>query len=498
MLDGLGGQVRRHVVAGDSRWVAAEHMADYEGLGNGDPEAARRVLRRHLAGRGPVTAAEMASRYGLSEADAAEHLILLQATGEVSAGEYRPRGTEREWVDADNLRAIHRETLKLLRADVEPVAPERYAEFLLSWHGIGTQRAARGTAIIDTLERLAGIPIPVGALVPEVLRSRFAGGAAEAVEGLIRSGDYLWQGVPGGRATLLPRVEAGALLRPTDSTGETARSVEEALERIGASFIAEVALATGLPEPEALAALTELVRAGRVTNDALAGMEPPPSGDRWSRRSVRLPRYGRWSILPERDTDPGSRAEAWANRLLATYGVVTREAAVAAEIPVPWSVVADALTTLEVRGEARRGYFVRGLSGVQFAVPGAVERLRRAGRADLRFVPASDPANAYGRLVPLPGAHSLHRVPGNWLVVAGGSPVLAVEGRGRRLVPLSNDRLEEAVTVLLSLAAGLPRGRLIVERWGDLPVTASEGAELLAAAGFSRGPRQMSYRAPVS
>jgi ATP-dependent helicase Lhr and Lhr-like helicase len=503
LADGLvgDGRARRIEVDGEARWIASELASEYTGLASREPEAVLGVLRRHLAGRGPVTARDVARRYGLAEGEAASYLLDLQATGEVSAGEYRPGGSEREWVDADNLRRIHRETLHILRKEVEPVDPHRFADFLLEWQRPGAASGEAGAR--DVLERLAGIPVPVSALVPEVLTPRLRDGSSQ-VESLVRAGEYLWQGLPGRRVALLPRAQAPALIRPpADGSSEEVEAVMAALESRGASFLSEVAAETGLAEPEALAGLFQLVWAGLVTNDTLAGLEEPGPA-RSPRRDARRPRtrpplYGRWSLLPRGEDDPGRRAEAWASRLLASHGVVARETAVAVEVPIPWPVLLDTLTTMEARGEIRRGYFVRGLSGIQFALPGAVERLRRDPSSDLRLVAASDPANPYGRMLPLPAErpYRLHRLAGNWLAVAGGIPVLAVEGRGRGLVPLQPDRLEEALASLKEMAARWPGGRVAVERWGEEAVIGSQGEAVLAEAGFSRGPRRMSYRAPV-
>ncbi|HJV04737.1 MAG TPA: DEAD/DEAH box helicase, partial [Actinomycetota bacterium] len=209
-------------VAGERRWIAAEHRSDYDGLAGGDTDAILRVLRRHLAGRGPVTAVEVGRRYGLHPERAEAFLTDLQAGGEVSAGAYRPGGTEREWVDVDNLRRIHRETLRLLRKDVEPVEPARYAAFLVGWHGLDRPAAGTDAAARAALERLAGLPIPASALVGEVLGRRLRD--TRAVEDLVRSGEFVWQGLPGRRAAILPR--DGALLRrPADVAGPAAAAV---------------------------------------------------------------------------------------------------------------------------------------------------------------------------------------------------------------------------------------------------------------------------------
>jgi ATP-dependent Lhr-like helicase len=449
-----------------------------------------------------VTSSELADRYGLREPDVTR--LLLEIGPEVSSGEFRPGGTGREWVDTDNLKRIHRETLQVLRKEIQPVDPERYADLLLSQavEGPPSESGAR-----LALERLAGLPVPATSLVPEILGPRFRDGDVSAVESLVRSGEYLWQGLPGRRVALFPRAGAERLLRrPSDVKGDAARAVESALSERGASFLAEVSRDAGLPEADALKGLFELAWAGRVTNDALTGTREPGRtrrrrGSRAERlgEAHRLPLYGRWSLLPGPVEDPAEAAEAWADRLLASYGVVAREIASAAEVPVPWPLLVDALTTMEAQGRIRRGYFVRALSGIQFALPAAVERLRGQGRSGLRLVAVSDPANAYGAILPLAGdaPYRTSRIPGSWLVSRDGLPVLAVEGWGKRLVPLGKDGLPEAVERIRELAGRRPAGRMAVEMWGEEPVIGSSGEELLAGGGFSVGPRRMSYRAPV-
>ncbi|MDQ4005145.1 MAG: DEAD/DEAH box helicase, partial [Actinomycetota bacterium] len=197
--------------------------------------------------------------------------------------------------------------------------------------------------------------------------------------------------------------------------------------------------------------------------------------------------------------DVADRAEPWAERLLATYGVVSREVSSAAETPVPWPILVDALTTMEAQGRVRRGYFVRGLSGVQFATGTSVERLRRLAGTALRLVAASDPANPYGPILPVAAdvPYRPTRVAGNWLVLAGGRPILGIEGWGKRLVPLDAERVGRAVPLLADLAARHPRRRIVVETWGEEAVIGGPGEGSLANAGFARGPRGMAYRAPV-
>jgi ATP-dependent Lhr-like helicase len=357
------------------------------------------------------------------------------------------------------------------------------------------------------LERLAGLPTPSASLLPEILAPRFRDGDVGAIQSLVSSGEYLWQGLPGRRVAIFPRADAERLLRrPSEVKGDYARAVETALAGRGASFLAEVSREAGLPEADALKGLFELAWAGRATNDSLTGIEQPGRarprrGSRAERRGEahRLPLYGRWSLLPLPVEDAADAAEAWAERLLAGYGVVAREIASAADVPVPWPLLVDALTTMEAQGRIRRGYFVRALSGIQFALPPVVERLRGQQRSGLRLVAVSDPANAYGAILPLASdaPYRPSRIPGSWLVVRDGLPVLAIEGWGKRLVPLSREGLDGALELVRDLAGRRPAGRIAIERWEEQPVIGSPGEALLAAAGFSAGPRRMSYRAPV-
>lgn len=426
-----------------------------------------------------------------------------------------------------------------------------------------------------TLYQLRGLFLPAAAW-EEVLPRRVAGYEPLWLDQLLASGEFLWVGkggkvaflipgepppvplsVPGGELSPVPPpggepaagvAEEGAEEHPNLSPG--ARQVLAALRRRGASFLGPLAAAAGLTPPEALAALWELVWAGLVTNDTFAplrehlrlrgagrGAGAPAGGSRRQLRAGLGPSVaggtGRWSLVAESLGLPGfgtmapgpgasgsgaaadagareARVEAQVAALLDRYGVVAREMAVAEGMA--WSELYPVLQRLELRGEVRRGYFIAGLSGAQFARPQVVDRLRaedlraadrddRPAPPEVAVLPALDPANPWGLILPLPpaaeGRFRLVRAPGNYLVVWDGEPVLAVEGEGRRLVPLTTltpERLPGALAALRQLLEPVGRGRarrrVEVERWGDRPVTESPVAEALLAAGFERGYRR--------
>ena len=139
--------------------------------------------------------------------------------------------------------------------------------------------------------------------------------------------------------------------------------------------------------------------------------------------------------------------------MLERYGIVTRETVLAEGVPGGFSTLYAELGNLELLGTARRGYFVEGLGGAQFALPGAVERLRSLPEADGSFqvLAATDPANPYGSALPWPKPPSGRRparAPGAHVLLRDGEPLVYVERGGRsilRLVELDDAELAAAM-----------------------------------------------------
>jgi ATP-dependent helicase Lhr and Lhr-like helicase len=125
--------------------------------------------------------------------------------------------------------------------------------------------------------------------------------------------------------------------------------------------------------------------------------------------------------------------------LLERHGVLTREAIRGEGIAGGFAGMYPVLKVMEEAGSVRRGYFVAGLGGAQFAVPGAVDRLRafRDTPTDPEVVvlAATDPANAYGIALPWP-VKGPQRAAGAYVVLVDGQPSLYIEKGGRSLVAL--------------------------------------------------------------
>ena len=186
---------------------------------------------------------------------------------------------------------------------------------------------------------------------------------------------------------------------------------------------------------------------------------------------------GRWSLteplLRGAESDPSVRRRALGELLLERYGIVTREQVLAEGIPGGFSAIYAELSQLETLGVARRGYFLEGLGGAQFALPGAVERLRARGGASgasggpgracgtagarrRRPGPAlrrgAAVAQAAGRRRREPRGRRPARVAGAYVVLVGGDPVVYLERGGRALqtlVATGDARIERALSALV-------------------------------------------------
>ena len=149
---------------------------------------------------------------------------------------------------------------------------------------------------------------------------------------------------------------------------------------------------------------------------------------------------GRWSTTRGRSSRASPTPRALAELLLERQGIVTRDGVRAEGVPGGYAPSTGSCGSLETLGVCRRGYFVEGLGGAQFALPGAVERLReRAERRSRRSCsPPPTPPSPYGAALPWPkraGARAA-RVAGAYVVLLGGEAALFVERGGRSLVPL--------------------------------------------------------------
>ncbi len=475
------------------------------------PDALAVLLARYARSRGPFTTEEAARRYDLDVARVEALLHELERRDRLVRGELRPGGVEREWCDPDVLRRLRRASLAALRREVEPAEQETLGRFLPAWHGIDRRATLR-----EALVPLQALPLPVSLWESEVLRRRVPDYTPAALDALCATGEVVWVGAGLDRVALYFRTDAALLGAPGSAAApesEAARALRAALAR-SAEFWPDLLTAAGLEPADALPALWELVWAGEVTNDAWTPLRAErrygtPVEERRPRRFARTraagatSTQGRWSLASRLFPQALDR-RALAELLLERQGIVVRDGVRGEGIPGGYGAVYGELRALETIGACRRGYFVEGLGGAQFALPGAVERLRElrnreGGEGDLLVLAAADPAQPYGAALPWPrraGARAA-RVAGAHVVLRRGEALLYVERGGRTLVPLRDPDETWLRPALAALASWVRDGhakRLAVERFDGRPVAETEAMPLLVEAGFLAGPRRAVLR----
>jgi len=546
-------------VAGRDCWVAAEDAALYrDGLGAVPPaglpaslsepvdDALSKLVRRYARSHGPFTTAELAAAMDLSPGPVVAVLRLLESQDRLLEGEFRPGGVSREWCDPDVLKRIRRRTLAKLRGEIAPVAAAALGRFLPGWHGVDSGQ--RGMARLrEVIAQLEGLPVSFHDLEKRILPARVPDYKPSMLDELGTTGELVWVGrgslgATDGRVALYQRINVPLLMDAPNADvalAELANREElhehllNHLENRGASFFTELSIHCGSPRLDALlGALWDLVWAGLVTNDTfgplrrLATVKSLKKDKQPRRRAVGKSRAagaasgGRWSavrhLVGPVPVAPTEAAHARAMLLLERHGVVARETLTNESLPGGFAGVYPVFKALEEAGKIRRGYFVEGLSGAQFALPGAVERLRdvrqsrRHGAStpfDVQLLASCDPANPFGAALswPEPRAASARpsRSAGTSVVLVDGELVLWIGRSGRKVLTFAGedrdevdaDVLEAALATLEKIASRTRSKTLRVERIDGEPARSSPLLEVFQKAEFRPDYRGLSLTA---
>jgi ATP-dependent Lhr-like helicase len=532
-------------IAGERRFAAAEDAARLrDALGvlppPGLPEAFLEdvedpqgdLVSRWARTHGPFRAEDLAARLGLPLAPVLAALVRLSEEERVVEGDFLPGGRAREWCDAGVLKLLKRRSLAKLRREIEPVEPPAFARFLLEWQNVMRPRAGL-EALLSVIEQLQGAAVPASVLETEVLPARLSGYKPADLDLLCAAGEVLWRGVSpigphDGRVALyLPDRYRLLAPPPGAAEGDLAGKLRDLLARRGALFFSDLVAETKAFPRELVDVLWDLVWAGEATNDTLAPLRSYVRGPaaRAGRRQFRGRSFrsrragppgseGRWSLLPTGSGSPlpseTERRAAITMALLERWGVLTREAVHAEDLPGGFSTVYPVAKAMEEAGRVRRGYFVAGLGAAQFALPGADDRLRALrevtddDEARTFVLAATDPANPYGAAVAWPDGEGARpqRAAGAQVILHDGRLVAWLSRADRNLLtflPESEpERSETATAIAAALASLVASGRrnvLLVARVDGEEPHRSPLARHLAEAGFQAGSRGYLKRA---
>ncbi|MCY3951695.1 MAG: DEAD/DEAH box helicase, partial [bacterium] len=426
--------------------------ADDEPTDIGDPaDVTIEAIRGHLEVMGPVTVAELAAATSLDRGTTEIALAALQAEGFALSGRFRPSeataadGDELEWCSRRLLARIHVYSQRRRRRDIQPVTAQDFMRFLFRWQHVAPGTQVRGRAgLTAVIEQLQGFEAAAGTWERQLLARRIDGYLPVWLDDLCLSGELTWgrlglrrgdEGRSGAATSRVTPVTLGlrsdfdwlmAAARgdeapPVPEAGAIAEIVES-LECHGARFAGELAADCGRLAADIESGLTDGVARGLLTADSFGALRSLLGGSRRGGHGARLqPRrglrrgaqglagpVGRWSLLsaPDGTFDPDELAEAVAEQLLARWGVVFRDLRTMESLVLPWREVLWALRRLEARGVVRGGRFVTGFTGEQFALPAAVDELRRVRRSERSGerveVSATDPLNLTGIVTPGP------------------------------------------------------------------------------------------------
>ncbi len=490
------GRITQVEIAGEKRFIVGDELLLYTRLADADLS---QIVTRYIATHAVTPQEEVMDRYPV-DPEALERIVEEEAgfiaIAQPKEGLSDPRVAE----------GVRRITLSLRRRGVKPVSPARFAAFLLDWEHLTVPLPPDGLG--EVLTQLSWLHLPLR-LWPRVLAARVEEYRPYMLEDLLRSGEFAWHGSTGEAVAFVRRDELRAFL----SLVPAAEGPDDPLERAvlgflqgnGASFLHKIAGGVSQTPSQVAAALWRLIWQGRVTNDSLApafaGRPDPRLWQRHARSGGGWRGGGRWSAFPEPQPIAEGAAAA-ANRLLERYGIIAREALTKERLGLGFGMIYPILMRAEWRGEVERGLFVTGISGVQFGRRAAVAKLKRPHATESPILlNALDPANPYGMFFPLSAAgvrdYQLRRLPGNFLIIRGGIPIIAIENRGAHLTPLVDLASEERRAALALLpklidpAAGIKNVR--VRTWGGAEVCATEIEPDLERIGFMREDTEMIY-----
>lgn len=523
------------------------------------------LVARLLNLDGALSLDDIQRRYDVDERWLRRRLRAWEKQGRIVRGTFGVADGHERWCLRRLLEVARRRELARARRQIQAVDLATYARFVERWQHVHPDtRVGQEPDTTAAIRQFYGLSRPAEWWTREALRTRFGGAGADVFSRLASAGELVWIADPPaeeGAARLGPirvirRGTGRAWLAPESAVdlSEGARAVRDAIRENGASFFDELLAMTALPSRRFRDALRELVAAGLVTSDSFealrlaarwramprdAGTEAPDP-TRWipldpnrprpviQRRGVvrRLPKWkrpdlegidperwpGRWSLVRTagilgREDGEAAQAESIGRQWLDRYGIVSREHWKRERPAVPWRSIYLELRRLEMRGEVRRGYFVDGLSGVQFAKADAVDQLRAQPDDDAPVIilSAADPANVQNLPLQPEKRDSFARTSarGSWLATINGLVVLVAESRGKSMrvrpdTPAADvARAAKAMAEQLVRRSARPRD-LIVESIDGGTAATSPHYPAFAEAGFRRTTRAIRYYVTLS
>lgn len=519
----LGGELLERIIAIEDKALFASAYAG-ESI---DGESARsELVRRAMKTCGPTNSGEIAARLHIKESEIEQILAALEGNGAIFRGHFT-RADAIQWCDRYNLERIHRMTLARVRAEIEPCADHEYAAFRLRWMRVGgVELPADQSGVAAVLEQLSGIAATPEIWEHAIIPARIAGYRPEMLDLVCMSGRMKWvavaeEGIESAhrastpsRVTFIAR-KASLFVHGAESAPDDAneKAVLEALGAAGAQYLDEVAERANVSERDALSALWRMAAAGRVSNDNFAPLRmfaddrgaaralesvarrPTTRHDAAVRARLKSSLAGRWSLIRAGEHRAASADDArdLALKLLERHGILAREMLGLESTHISWHEIAFALRRLEYGGAIRRGWFVRSISGEQYALPEAVAMLRAArslipAREKPVALSAIDPANPYGAVI---AGCGIAREAANVVVIRAGCVIAGLQGRAMITAAqcgADDESFSAAVAAVLAL-----KPRIVIDSIDGVAALESPRVGILAAMRFHSDGRSLVF-----
>jgi ATP-dependent Lhr-like helicase len=435
------------------------------------PASVDTLVKRWVRCHGVVQPTHISARYHLDDSHVRMVLDNLVSQSHLLKGTYLD-SPQPQYITQEVLARVRQRIVSNYRASIQPVEPSQFARFLGQWSQVDTPGTGE-EALLAAIEHLAGYRLPFSMVDSVILPSRVANYTPAMLDHLVSTSQVTWSGHGSlgrsdGWVSLWPG-DMDHLIEPAAS--ELSDQARVILERLGSGGAWSVESLMGEnPRAATLDAVWELAWAGYITSDNLSplraltsnrGVLKQPSIPRTRRmvrpRVVRSTSTGRWFLAPQARVNHTERFIQCTDVELNRYGILTKGSVLTEVMTSTYMDTYQVLAAMEQSGAIRRGYFVKGLGPAQFALPGAVDRLRSVSSASLILLAACDPANPWGASLAWPETygHRPARKAGAVVILDEGNPVIYVERGAHTVVSFTND-LDQ-----------ITRGLIEVGRWVD-------------------------------
>lgn len=479
-------------------------------------DAVTRILRRYLRFMIPFTIMDIQGHYQIRSFLLKQVLKKLISQGDLVVLKNSDVDEETIYCNLKVYERIKQKTIELARKDIKRKEKDVYLSFLFKYQGISEEVFSGEEQLKKVIQKLQGLFLPVSWWESFVFPARVNNYQNRMLDYLCSTGMVHWV----GRMNKSRREIAFFRREDFDTHYSvdlhkvklTKREADAflILQEKSACFLYEYAKFLGLSSLETLELIQGLVWKGLITNDQFTPArfyeENSKKNSAWKKYKA-IPEMGRWSVIDHPiKLSQEELFQNYLNMLLDRYGILAKEIVNLEKGNYSWSEIYYYLKEREFSSKIKRGLFVSGFSGIQFAREETIEELRLQERAMLESarshfvaIVTCDPANLYPLIREESSQIKIKRHPGSVVVFADGEPVLSLKGFGKNMVCLSEDSdvLKEAVHHLVEMfqkrKIWANRSKIFTEFWGDeeLAIKNSPVAQILQDVGFNPEYRGM-------